>query len=54
MTCIPLQIVDDDIANEADEQFLVMLLDVSPAGNIDDETTCITIVDDDSKLYSIY
>ena len=49
--CAPLLIIDDDIANEADEQFSVILLDVSPAGNIDGEVTCITIIDDDSKLF---
>ena len=49
--CVPLLIIDDEIANEADEQFSVMLLDVSPEGNIDGEATCVTIVDDDSKFF---
>ena len=47
--CIPLPIIDDLIANEADEQFSVLLTDVTPAVEVGNNQTCVTIRDNDSK-----
>ena len=52
--CVPLPIIDDLIANEADEEFLVTLKDVFPVGNIGNSDTCVTVIDDDSKSFYIY
>ena len=50
MTCVPLPIIDDEITNEADEQFSVVLRSVSPEGiTISDTEACVTIIDDDGK-----
>lgn len=47
--CIPLPIIDDLIANEADEQFSVLLIDVTPEVEVGNDETCVTIRDNDSK-----
>ena len=47
--CIPLPIIDDLIANEANEQFLVSLTNVVPSVVVSNNETCVTILDDDSK-----
>ena len=47
--CVPLPIIDDLIANEAEEQFSVLLTDVTPAAEVGNNETCVTIRDDDSK-----
>ena len=49
MTCVPLPIIDDSIANEANEQFSVTLTDAIPTTNVGNNKTCVTIIDDDSK-----
>ena len=47
--CIPLPIIDDLIANEADEQFSVLLIDVTPEVEVGNNQTCVTIRDNDSE-----
>ena len=48
-TCVPLAVIDDLIANEANEQFSVVLIDVTPTINIGNNETCVTIIDDDRE-----
>ena len=47
--CILLPIIDDLIANEANEQFSVALVDLTPMAVIDNNETCVTIIDNDGK-----
>ena len=48
-TCVALPVIDDLIANEANEQFSVVLIDVTPTANVGNNETCVIIIDDDSK-----
>ena len=48
--CSPFEIVDDKIALEGNETFIVMITSVSPGANIGVNTSYITICDDDSQL----
>ena len=48
--CINIPIFDDTIF-EVDEEFSVNLINVRPEGEIIDNTTCIKIIDDDSKWH---
>ena len=52
--CIPLPIIDDLIANEADEQFSVVLIDVTPTANVGNNETCVTIIDNDGKYIATH
>ena len=47
--CINITIINDTIANEPDEQFSVTLTSASPVGTFGEDTTCVTIIDDDRK-----
>ena len=50
MICIPLPVIDDLIANEANEQFSVTLTSVTPPmTDVGNNVTCVTIIDDDGK-----
>ena len=48
-----MPVIDDDVANEADEQFSMVITEVTPAGNITDGESCVTIIDDDSKHFYV-
>ena len=48
--CSPFEIVDDEIALEGNETFIVMITSVSLGANIGVNTSYITICDDDSQL----
>ena len=48
--CSPFEIVDDKIALEGNETFIVMITSISPQAIIGVNTSDITICDDDSKL----
>ena len=47
--CTTIPIINDTIANEPDEQFSVTLISASPVGTFGEDTTCVTIIDDDRK-----
>ena len=49
--CRQISILDDSIAGEPDEAFSVTLISASPIGIFEEDTTCITITDDDSKWH---
>ena len=49
MLCTTIPIINDTIANEPDEQFSVTLTSASPVGTFGEDTTCVTIIDDDRK-----
>ena len=49
--CRQISILDDSIAGEPDEAFSVTLVSASPIGIFEEDTTCITITDDDSKRH---
>jgi hypothetical protein len=52
--CVPLPISDDLIANEANEQFSVVLIDVTPLPvDVGNNVTCVTIIDNDGK-YTLF
>ena len=53
MYCRYISIIDDKISNEPDEYFSITITDSIPNGKFIDDTTFITIIDDDSKLYII-
>ena len=46
--CINIPIIDDE-AFEVDEEFAVNLINAHPVGEIIDDTSCIKIIDNDSK-----
>ena len=48
-----ISIRDDSIAGEPDESFSVTLISATPNGVFEEDTTCITIIDDDSKWPNI-
>lgn len=48
--CSKIQIIDDMIVSEPNEQFSVKLISAFPVGTIGEDTSCITIIDDDRKL----
>ena len=48
--CIDVPINDDAIANEPEEEFSMTLISAVPAGEFVEDTSCITIVDNDGKL----
>ena len=48
--CGTVAIINDTVADEPDEQFIVQLTDASPVGNFAEGFTCITIIDDDRKF----
>ena len=43
-------VIIDDMADEPDEQFAVILTSASPVGNLTEDMTCITIIDNDRKF----
>lgn len=47
--CINIPILDDTVF-EVDEEFSVNLINARPGGEIIDNTTCIKIIDNDSKM----
>lgn len=47
--CRSIPIFDDSIANEPVEEFSMTLVSAVPAGVFVEDTSCITIVDNDSK-----
>ena len=47
--CRSIPIFDDSIANEPVEEFSMILTDAVPIGIFADDTSCIAIVDNDSK-----
>ena len=47
--CGTVVIIDDMVADEPDEQFSVRLTSATPIGNLGQDETCVTIIDDDSK-----
>ena len=49
--CFPVPVIDDDVSNEPEEQFSLVITDVSPVGRISDGEIRITIIDNDSKSY---
>ena len=46
--CINVPIIDDE-AFEVEEEFAVNLINARPVGEIIDDTSCIKIIDNDSK-----
>ena len=48
--CINIPILNDTVF-EVDEEFSVTLISAHPEGEFIDDTTCIKIVDDDSKWH---
>lgn len=48
--CGTVVIIDDTDADEPDEEFAVRLRAVVPVGNITEDETCITIIDNDRKF----
>ena len=52
--CRKISILDDSIAGEPNEAFSVTLISASPNGAFEEDTTCITITDDDSKLTLVF
>jgi hypothetical protein len=48
MFCVNIPIIDDEVF-EVEEEFSVNLINARPVGEIIDDTTCIKIIDDDSK-----
>ena len=47
--CRTVAIIDDMVADEPDEQFSVRLTTATPIGNLGQDETCVTIIDDDSE-----
>ena len=47
--CNNVRIIDDELANEPDEQFLVSLTNADPIGVFGLNETCITIIDNDGE-----
>lgn len=47
--CRNISIIDDNV-NELPEQFVMRLLSASPEGTFIQDTSCITIVDNERKL----
>ena len=50
--CINVPIIDDE-AFEVDEEFAVNLINARPVGEIIDNTSCVKIIDNDSKPCSM-
>ena len=50
MICGQVQIMDDEVANEANEQFSVSLVSAIPTSVFRSSETCITIVDNDGEI----
>ena len=48
MLCFNVPIIDD-VVTEPDEEFSVSLIRALPAGEFIEDTTCVTIIDNDSK-----
>lgn len=48
--CINIPIFNDTVF-EVDEEFSVNLINAHPEGEIIDDTTCVKIIDDDSKWH---
>ena len=49
MRCFNVKILEDSI-DELDEQFSVKLISALPEGSFIEDTSCITIIDNDRKL----
>lgn len=49
MRCFNVKILEDSI-DELDEQFSVKLISALPEGSFIEDTSCITIIDNDCKL----
>ena len=47
--CGTVAIIDDTVANEPNEQFSVRLTSAAPIGNLGQDETTVTIIDDDSE-----
>lgn len=47
--CGTVAIINDMVADEPDEQFSVRLTSATPIGNLGQDETCVTIIDDDSE-----
>ena len=47
--CSKIQIIDDDVDGEPSEEFSVKLISASPVGTIGEDTSCVTITDNDRK-----
>ena len=52
--CFPVPVIDDDVSNEAEEQFSLVITEVSPVGRISNGEIRVTIIDNDSKSYLIF
>ena len=50
--CTNITIINDIIGNEPAEEFSVTLTSSSPVGTFGENTTCVTIIDDDRKCLS--
>ena len=53
--CTTIQIISDEIIEES-EQFSVILTNISPQGIIEEDTACITIIDEPivNRTFIIY
>ena len=49
--CATISIINDTVSNEEDEQFSVTLTSATPVGTFGENTTCVTIIDDDRKYF---
>ena len=45
--CSKIQIIDDDVNGEVSEEFSVKLISAFPVGTIGEDTSCVTITDND-------
>ena len=48
--CSRIRIIDDNVGSEPNEEFSVKLISASPLGTIGEDTSCVTIIDDDRKF----
>ena len=47
--CSKIPIIDDNVKGELSEEFSVKLISASPLGTIGEDTSCVTIIDNDRK-----
>lgn len=47
--CRKITIIDDEVNGEPSEEFSVKLISASPSGTIGEDTSCVTITDNDRK-----